>query len=92
MTNLQIVPPATYPVVAEDTDTLAAFRAWLGAVEAANALRKSLVGRRIKFVGMLRSAQEQTQGRITRVSAGGLGVKWDDGRVEVVHPDSVVFI
>ena len=92
MTVLHSVPtdPGLAPI--PDTDALDAFRTWRGAVDAAAALRKAMIGRHVKYVGMLRNA-EPIEGRIQTVTAAGFGVRWDDSKTtDIVHPDSVVFI
>ena len=92
MTPLRALPdPGFAPV--PDTDALDAFRTWRGAVDAAAALRKAMIGRRVKYVGMLRNNREHRQGRINNVTSAGFSVQWDATRTtDIVHPDSVVFI
>ncbi len=68
------------------------YTALMEALAAASALRSRITGRRVRFVGMLGNAADQPEGRIKSVAAGGFTVRWDEGRTEQVHPDSLVFI
>lgn len=76
-----------------NTDAVTAFQIWRGAVDAAAALRKAMIGRRIEYVGMLRNNTEHRQGRIKNVTSAGFSVQWDATKTtDIVHPDSVIFI
>jgi hypothetical protein len=76
-----------------DSEPLSAFREWRGAVDAAAALRDSMKGRRVRFVGMFRNSQHQPIGRIKDVTAAGFKIQWDDmTATEWIYPDSVIFI
>lgn len=60
-----------------DSEPLTSFREWRGAVDAAAALRDSMKGRRVRFVGMFRNASHQPTGRIKDVTSAGFKVLWD---------------
>ncbi|POH58934.1 hypothetical protein [Arthrobacter glacialis] len=74
------------------------FLAWRAAVDAAAALRAPLVGRRVQRVSRFVDDYVGPKGWIKDVTASGFKVSWevpDDRqgrRIEMAHPDDVVFI
>lgn len=71
-----------------------AFQEWNKAADALRAVRRDLIGRRVRYVGMFGNAELQPEGRITDVIAGGFKVSLD-GRpqpADVMHPGDLVFI
>lgn len=45
-------------------------------------------GQRVRWVG-IHGRGDGLRGRVSRVLRAGVRVRWDDGRVEVVHPEDV---
>lgn len=73
------------------------FLTWQAAVQAADVLRRELVGRRVQMISHVRPECQGPKGEIRRVTAGGFEVSWENadgpGRtVSSAHPDDVVFI
>ncbi len=48
-------------------------------------------GQRVRYVGISGRADGPT-GRISRVCRDHVKVRWDDGRTDEVHPDSIVAV
>lgn len=45
-------------------------------------------GRRVRYVG-LTGRDDGPTGRVSRVLKAAVRVRWDDGRIEDVHPESL---
>lgn len=81
------------PIPDADRETLTLFGEWLSAVEAAAALRNAMKGRRVRYVGLFRNAENPVEGVIKDVTSAGFKVQWDGTKkADWVHPDGVEFI
>lgn len=81
----------------QTTEPIQDFLNWRAAVEAADAVRRQLVGRRVQSISHVRPEYQGPKGEIRRVSASGFEVAWENpegpGRtVSSAHPEDVVFI
>lgn len=45
-------------------------------------------GQRVRYVG-IHGREDGPVGRVSRALRGGVRVRWDDGRIEDIHPDSL---
>lgn len=90
MRSLVAVPD---PIPDVDREALTLFGEWLSAVEAAAALRDAMKGRRVRYVGLFRNAENPVEGVIKDVRSLGFKVQWDSTKkADWVHPDGVEFI
>lgn len=90
MRSLVAVPD---PIPDADPEALTLFGEWLSAVEAAAALRDAMKGRRVRYVGMFRNAENPVEGVIKDVRSLGFKVQWNNTKnADWVHPDGVEFI
>lgn len=81
------------PIPDTDHEALNLFGEWLSAVEAAAALRDAMKGRRVRYVGLFRNAENPIEGVIKDIRALGFKVQWDNSKkTDWVHPDGVEFI
>ena len=48
-----------------------------------------VTGQRVRYVGLFGLADDGPVGRVSRVCKAYVKVRWDDGRYDDVHPESI---
>ncbi len=68
------------------------FTEWTTALDAAAAIHRSMIGAKVRYIGLDGHADGPV-GRIIRIERTGLRVRWENAtQPEIVHPDDVAWI